>query len=354
MKNITFFINTLSAAGGTQRVLTSLVNLLIEKYKITIIVLDDKAPFFKMKSEIKIKKIISTSLLNPLGLIKFNKQIYNELKNNSCDYYISLDSNSILMQSLFIPRKTSLIIWEHFSLSKNFNKILFRMSRYYASKRAQKFVLLSQQEIRDWNSKYNIPKTKLSLIYNPITIDEESDIKQEDLYTNKKVLAIGNNIHVKGFDFLIQAWSLLDKNNWVLEIVGLSEKEQNKINKIIDKHKIKNEIIITGKISNIKEKYLKSSIYCLCSRMEATPLVLIESQHIGLPAIVFDNCEGPLELLNNSGLVVEFGNINEYAESIAKLINSKNMYQELSNRAKLNSQRFNNKTFYEKWCAILN
>ncbi|WP_142786028.1 glycosyltransferase [Changchengzhania lutea] len=353
MKNITFLINTLSAAGGTQRVLTSLVNLLVKKYNITIIVLDDKEPFFEINSEIEIKTILTKKLIKTFWLIDFNKRIYQELKNNSCDYYISLDSNSVLLQSLFIPRKTKLIVWEHFSLSKNFNKILFRLSRFYASIRTYKFVLLSEQEVIDWSNLYSIPSRKLTLIYNPITIDEELNFLDVDLYDNKKVLAIGNNIHVKGFDYLIHAWSLLDKNDWTLEIVGLSEKEQIKLNKIIDNYDIKNDIIINGRISNIKEKYLKSSIYCLCSRMEATPLVLIESQYIGLPAIVFDNCEGPLELLDNSGLIVEFDDVSKYSVALKKLIDSKSLYEELSKNAKKNSIKFNSNTFYKKWCEVL-
>lgn len=353
MKNVTFFINTLSAAGGTQRVLTSLANLLTEKHKITIIIIDDKEPFFKIKPEIVIKTIALSNKFMPIRLFDFNNRIFNELKNNSCDFYISLDSNSVLTQSLFLPRKTKLIVWEHFSLSKNFNKIFFKISRYYASVRAHKFVLLSKQEVKDWIDSYNIPAKKISLIYNPITIDEKVNFLDIDLYKNKKILAIGNNIHVKGFDYLIQAWSLLDKNDWVLEIVGLSKNEQIKLNKIINKYKIENKIIVNGRISNIKEKYLQSSIYCLCSRMEATPLVLIESQYIGLPAIVFDNCKGPLELLHDSGLVVKFDNVNEYANAINKLINSKSKYQELSNNARVNAQRFNNKTFYKKWSEVL-
>ncbi|MEC3908039.1 glycosyltransferase [Tamlana sp. 2201CG12-4] len=353
MKNITFFINTLSAAGGTQRVLTTLVNLLIEKYSIAIIVLDDKKPFFSIKPEIKIKQIVANGALKSFRLFDLNKQIYNELKNNSCDYYISLDSNSVLMQSLFMPRKTKLIVWEHFSLSKNFNNVLYRFSRYYASKRAHKFVLLSKQEVTDWSNLYNIPLKKISLTYNPITIKEELNDLDVHLYNNKKVLAIGNNVHVKGFDYLVKAWSLLDKNGWTLEIVGLSEKEQIKLNKIIDQYDIENDIIVKGRISNIKEKYLNSSIYCLCSRMEATPLVLIESQYIGLPAIVFDNCEGPLELIDDSGLVIEYENISNYSAALKKLIESKSLYEELSLRAKQNSVRFNRSTFYDKWCEVL-
>lgn len=353
MKNITFFINTLSAAGGTQRILTTLANLLIKNYNITIIVLDDLSPFFVIRPEVNIKIISTNERLKLFSLFDLNKQIYNELKNNSCDYYISLDSNSVLMQSLFLPKKTKLVVWEHFSLSKNFNKILYKLSRYYASIKASKFVLLSKQEVKDWSNLYSILRKKIHLIYNPITIDEELNLLNIDLYNNKKVLAIGNNIHVKGFDYLIKAWSLLDKNDWTLEIVGLPENEQITLHKIINQYSIKNKIIVKGRSSDIKKEYLNSSIYCLCSRMEATPLVLIESQYVGLPAIVFDNCEGPLELLNNSGVVVEFDDANKYANAISKLINSKNIYQELSNNARINSQRFNNKEFLKKWCEVL-
>lgn len=354
MKNICFFINTLDAAGGTQRVLTTLVNLLVKNYNVTIIVINSKRPFFEIDSRIKIKVISSRKSIKLLSLFNLNKLIYRELKLISCDYYISLDSNSVLMQSFFLPRKTRLIVWEHFSLSKNFKNITYRLSRYYASKRAYKFILLSKQEVKDWKSIYDISSKRVSLIYNPITIDEKIDFLNVDLYNNKKILAIGNNIHVKGFDYLIQAWSLISEDEWVLEIVGLPKEEQIKLRIIINKYEIKNKIIVSGRTSNIKEKYLESSIYCLCSRMEATPLVLIESQYIGLPAIIFDNCEGPLELLHNSGLVVEFDKVSEYANSINKLITSKALYKELSFNAKKNSLRFDNKTFYNKWCKILN
>ncbi|MFK5879318.1 MAG: glycosyltransferase [Flavobacteriaceae bacterium] len=354
MKNICFFINTLAAAGGTQRVLTSLVNLIVNNYNVTIIILDSKAPFFDIDSKANIKTIRPKKSIKILSLIKLNILIYQELKLNSCDYYISLDSNSVLMQSLLLPIKTKLIVWEHFSLSKNYNKKLYRVSRYYASKRAYKFVLLSKEEVRSWQNKYNIPSNKLAQIYNPITIEENIDSLEVDLYKNKKILAIGNNIYIKGFDYLIESWSLIEKNDWTLEIVGLPEKEQEKLKNLIKKFKIENEVIINGRISNIKEKYLESSIYCLCSRMEATPLVLIESQHLGLPAIVFDNCEGPLELLDDSGLIVNFEDVIQYKDAISKLMNSKPMYEKMSINAKKNSQRFNNDTFYRKWCEILN
>tara|TARA_B110000091_G_scaffold183298_1_gene201914 strand:- start:30 stop:971 length:942 start_codon:yes stop_codon:yes gene_type:complete len=308
-------------------------------------------PFFKINDKVKIEVVLFNSILN---IMSFNFQIFKILKKNLSDYYVSLDSNTVFLQSIFLPKKTHLILWEHFSLSENYNKLFFRLSRYYASKRAYKFVLLSRNEVNSWKSIYKIPDKKLRHIYNPITIENVEEVSSENLYMNKKVIAIGNNIYVKGFDLLLESWSLLDRNGWSLEVVGLPENELKKLEILKDNYSFRNKVVLTGRVSNIKDKYLDSSIYCLCSRKEATPLVLIESQYVGLPAISFDNCEGPLELLNNSGLVVEFGDVNKYSNTISKLISSKGVYLELSKRAKDNSQRFNNKTFYEKWCKVLN
>ena len=353
MKNISFFIGTLNNSGGTQRVLTTLANILVKNYGVSIIVLDKKEPFFNLNAAINIERINIKSSNIILSLFKLNTEIYKYLNLTYCDYYISLDSNSVLMQSLFLPKKTRLIIWEHFSLSKNYNKLLFKISRYYASKRSYRFILLSKQEIRDWTQQYNIPESKTKLIHNPITIEEIRGRNEIDLYVNKKVLAIGNNIHVKGFDILLEAWSLLDEKGWTLEIVGLLKEELNKAKKIVHNYQFKNEVILSGQTTNITEKYIGASIYCLSSRMEATPLVLIESQYIGLPAIVFNNCEGPIELLEDSGIIIEYNNVIKYKEAIEYLINSPKLYDKLSHNARVNSLRFEKEVFYDKWKEVL-
>ena len=348
MKNVCFFINTMSAAGGTQRVLTTLANLLVAGFDTTIMVLDNKKPFFKLDESVNIR------IINSSNKLQLNYQIYLLLKKEKCDYYISLDSNSILFQSLFLPRNVKLIIWEHFSLSKNSSKLLFKTSRMYAALRAHKLVLLSQQEVISWRNRYKISQKKLSLIYNPITIKNIKQKTSSELYQNKKVLAIGNNIAVKGFDYLLKVWSLFNKNGWTLEIVGLSEEEKIKLSLLASKYVFKNEIIISGKITNIEEKYLESSIYCLTSRMEATPLVLIESQYVGLPAVVFDNCEGVLELLNESAEIIEYPNLIAYKEGLERLMNSSILYDKVSSNARNNSKSFGKDVFYEKWLSILN
>ena len=70
MKNICFFINTMSAAGGTQRVLTVLANLLVARFDITIMVLDNKKPFFKLDESVNMR------IINSSNKLQLNYQIY--------------------------------------------------------------------------------------------------------------------------------------------------------------------------------------------------------------------------------------------------------------------------------------
>src|SRR5690606_41182606 len=108
-----------------------------------------------------------------------------------------------------------------------------------------------------------------------------------------------------GFDILLEAWALQKNHDWSLQIVGLSDSDIDILNQIICEKKLSN-IQLFGRISNIEQFYKNAAVFLLPSRKEATPLVLIESQAYGLPAIVFDHLPGVLELLNESGIIVDF------------------------------------------------
>ena len=349
MINIVFLISNIENSGGTQRMLSLLCNKLAHNFNVWILINKDGEPFYDLHKNINI-----VSLSHFENLLLKNIYIYKFLNKNESDYFVCLDSNSLIFNGLFLPKKTRLIIWEHFSLSKNNNKLLFKVSRFYAAIRAYKFILLSKQEIVDWRKRYYVSQNKLRLIYNPVTIKKIDHKNPNELFHNKKVLAIGNDISVKGFDYLLEVWSLFNKNGWTLEIVGLSEEEIIKLNLIASKYVFKNEIMISGKITNIEEKYLESSIYCLTSRMEATPLVLIESQYVGLPAVVFDNCTGVLELLNESAEIIKYPNLITYKEGLERLMSSSILYDKVSSNARNNSKSFGKDLFYEKWLSILN
>lgn len=340
---ILFYIGTLSASGGTQRMLCLLCNLLIDYFDITILVHKSGDSFFDLNENVKVIELNG-------NLLQKNIQIYKILKKTKSKYYINLDSNSVLFNGFFLPSFTKLIIWEHFSIQNNYKKWLFTLSRKYAVWRAYKFILLTENEVKLWNEKYELSKNKCTVILNPLTIPIEN-INTSNKFDYKTILAIGNNINVKGFDLLIEAWKQIE-TDWKLKIVGLSEVEINELQTLINESNIENVTLFPR--SDIETFYKQSSVFVLSSRKEAAPLVLIESQSYGIPIIAFDHLESVKEILNDSGIIADFSNpINSLIKKINAITLDKNLYNEYHLKSLENAKLFSLDSFKEKWMNVL-
>lgn len=341
---LTFLIGNLSNSGGTQRMLCLLCNLLIDHFDITILVHKNGDSFFDLNKKVKVVELNG-------NLLQKNIQIYKILKKTKSKYYINLDSNSVLLNGFFLPSFTKLIVWEHFSIQNNYKKWLFTLSRKYAVWRAYQFVLLSDFEVLKWNEIYKLPINKCVRIYNPVTVELEND-KEISKYQNKSFLSIGNKIDVKGFDLLLNAWKQIN-SDWTLNIVGLSTNDINALKQKIEEKQIQN-VLVFPKTNDIKEFYKKASVFVLSSRKEATPLVLIESQSYGLPAIVFNHLPSVIELIDNSALIADYNEpIDSLKEKIEQIISNEELYNELSDNAYKNATKFSIDSFKNNWLKLL-
>lgn len=346
-KNISFLISDLKNSGGTQRMLCCLSNLLIDEFDITILISVKGDPFFYLDPRVQ-------TIVLPSGkknIIKRTLDIYNILQTNKTEYFINLDSNSILFNSILLPRTTKLILWEHFSITDNFEKPLFTISRHYGVYRCQKIVLLSKHEIKSWIEYNSHVKNKYRLIYNPLSIDIK-DIETSNKMHLKTFLAIGNDVEVKGFDILLEAWKSIT-TDWILRIVGVNVEQMIELKELVKDKNIEN-VELYGKVKDIKSFYREASVFLLPSRKEATPLVLIESQAYGLPAIVFDHLPGVLELIDDSALVVSFENKEDsFLEAMKKISKDEVLYNDLHCNALRNSENYNKNNFKKKWLEVL-
>ena len=345
--NIAFMIAGLGRSGGTQRILCCLCNLLIDEFNITIMVNDDESSFFSLDSRVKI-------VILPFGranIIKRNFDIYKVLKNDDIRYYINLDSNSIMLNSFLIPNFTKIILWEHFSIKGNFKKLIFTISRHYAALRCKKIILISGFEVIEWGKYNGVSKEKSELIYNPLSITVKDEDRKNKMHL-KVFLAIGNDITIKGFDILLNAWSKI-YTDWKLRIIGLDEKQVIKMKLLIEKNDI-NNVELYGKVKNVDDFYKNASVFLLPSRKEATPLVIVESQAYGLPAVTFNHLPGVLELLDNSALIANFDEQDSgFSNAMKLIISDKVLYSRLHLNALENAKKFSLKIFKENWVKVL-
>lgn len=375
--NLLYLIPSLKNSGGMERVLTNKVNFLAKSniYRIFIVTTemnDDESPFFELSENVEIIKLninfnekFNLNILRKIYdtkrlLVEYESELTKIILQKEIDICISMGGKELEFLGIIdIPCKKiyechfekkfkskflqiqgknnflwkvygKLRDWQHFMLASKFDVV----------------VVLSEGAYNEWKSLPN----KLLVIANPssILLNSQSQIN----LSSKRVISIGNLISVKGYDLLINAWSLISSNylDWKLDIYGAGEL-QTELQLQIDSLMLGNSVTLAGLTKDVKLELEKSAFYVMSSRSEGLPMVLIESISCGLPIVAF-NCEsGPREIIQNNdcGILVEDGNVKKLAKAIELMIQDRYLRQQMSLNAISKSKLYELNYIMKKW-----
>ena len=358
MKTICFFCGNLNHAGGTERVATSIANALAEKgYNILMLNLwEGDKPFFDLNKKIKSSQLYSQRVSFSKQYLQTILKLRIFLKENQVDTLVVVES----MLSLFsLPAKIGLVInhitWEHFNYNVTLGQKGRALSRHLSRLFSNKIVTLTEADKQIWEKK-TICKAEIIAISNPSPYAISDHIPSQ---MNKTVLAVGRLTYQKGFDLLIQAWKLVKNephfSEWKLNIVGDGEDKAN-LMKSIDVFNLGNSVTLFPFSYNINEFYLEASLYCMSSRFEGLPMVLIESQSFGLPIVSFNCDTGPSEILdhNKSGFLCKPEDVSDLALKLKALMSlSEQEYNGMVSYAKKSVSKFALDKIADKWEEIV-
>ena len=367
---IIYCIPSLYLAGGMERVLTLKANYFAEVYGYeTIIILtdgEDKKPFYELSPRVKIINLnINFEELNGKPIIRkillyLKKQYKYKNKLKKCLFEIKPDITiSMLRREInFINsiKDGSVKIGEiHFSKANyrdlNGEKIFGHIQKLIAHlwmkqlihqlKKLDKFITLTDQDRQMWTELKNV-----ETINNPLSFSPGITSKCE----NKQVIAAGRYVNQKGFDLLIEAWSIVEKKHpdWELHIFGDGDRKSLEL--LFDKYDIKN-CFLEYSTSDISTKFINSSIYVLSSRYEGMPMVLLEAIAFGLAVVSFDCPCGPKDIITNriDGVLVESGNTIQLANEICTLIENDDLRKEMGFNAQKNAEKYRIENICQLW-----
>lgn len=181
-------------------------------------------------------------------------------------------------------------------------------------KRIDGVVFVSKGVKRDFEQYYPHFSAKNTIIYNPITCENELfRYKIMDRQT-LKIVTTGRIEKEKKQETIIEALALLHNRgiNASLVILGQGSQKTYLMNKCKTLN-LNQNVLFPGFVRNVGEKMSENDIFVLSSEHESFGNVIVEAMNIGLP-VVSTNCPvGPSEILNRG----EFGTLVAVGDSVA-------------------------------------
>jgi glycosyltransferase involved in cell wall biosynthesis len=113
----------------------------------------------------------------------------------------------------------------------------------------------------------------------------------------RKVMLFLGRIHPKkGLPNLIEAWSILKPEEWILAIAGWDQAgHENKLKKLVKDLRLEKDIIFPGPVFDEKKKASLQNVdaFILPSLSEGLPMSVLEAWSYGLPVLMTKECNIP-------------------------------------------------------------
>ena len=343
---IVYCIDSLAASGGTERVITTKLNWLVDHSEISVWVVtlkEEVPPFFALSDR------VNRLMLDVADKRNYRSKLETLLRTLSPDITIAVAGMSIDILPLLKDGSKKVL---EFHYTKNFlvnfvngmRSLRFRklhlMKMYWLQWRlacvAQKYdcmVGLTRRDVGLWGNPSN-----MTYIYNPLSFRSET----KSTCVNKRIIAVGSWTPAKGMDQLLEAFGLLAEKypDWHVDLYGAGQ-DESLLKEIIRRNNMENQVSLNPPSSNIGDKLVEASIYAFPSRSDGFGLVITEAMECGIPTVAMD-CEcGPREIVTkDTGIVVPDKDISAFSAALEKLMTDEALRKRMGHAAVERVSRF--------------
>lgn len=170
------------------------------------------------------------------------------------------------------------------------------------------------------------------------------------------VLAAGRLVHQKGFDLLIEAFSIVACQGIQLHLaIAGAGPEAHVLERLVSQRGLEGRVHLLGQVKAIGALMRQAQAFVLSSRFEGFPNVLLEALASGLPVVSVDCRSGPREILDDGrcGILVPPEDPSALAEGIVRVATDAALRTHLSLSGSRRATRYQPDVIIAKWEEVI-
>jgi len=287
-----------------------------------------------------------------LWYIWFEWAIPRVLKKYQADVFLSLDGYCSLSTDIPTVMVIHDLAFEHLHqyIPKAAKYFYQKYSPLYAEK-AKSIIAVSEYTKQDIINQYNISPSKIQVAYNqcgdyfkPISDVEKEAIRKQWSQSKEYFFYAGAVHQRKNVHRLIEAFDTFKektKSDFLLIIGGRFAWQTGVVKDAYENAKHRNDIIITGYLSNEDLANLMVAAYALTyvSEFEGFGIPILEAMKSHTPVIT-SNCTSMPEVAGDAAILVEPTSVESISDAMINLFENKEKRNELIEAGKIQITKF--------------
>ena len=371
---IVYCISGMFKSGGIERVITNKVNYLVARgYEACIITTDQagRPDFFPIDERVeridlglnygqydelptwkRYWKTWRLRLLHKARLEEALKQLRADVTVSVWRHEVSflpdLKDGSRKVLELHSAKDTAVLMYPVASkLRRLFGHLRVALQERVAA-RYDRFVILTHEEQPLWKGFTNLSVIPNALPFRPKQFADISD---------KRLIAVGRMEYQKNFPDLLRIWSRVAPTfpDWELHIYGDGWMLDG-LRRQAEELGVASQVTFEGAVSDMETAYASSSIYLMTSHFEGLPMVLLEAQSVGLPAVSYACSSGPRDIITDGedGFLVPLYDEATFAERLSTLMRDEALRTRMGKAAEVASHRYDLEVIMPQWLNLFN
>ena len=359
--HIAFYLYNLSG-GGAERIMVNLMHSFVQLgLKIDLVLnTKTKSPYLSMvPPEVRILEL-------KLGVRKGIPKLISYLRQEQPQALLSslhFNTDIAVLAKVLSGVSTKVVVREANHLSRkarnssNLQERLVPLATRLTYPWADGIVAVSNGVAKDLAQITGLPRSRITVIYNPTITPELFNKSQEPLdhpwfqpSEPPVILAVGRLEPQKDFPTLIRAFAKVRKKQSARLMILGSGQEQARLERIVQELNLEKDVAMPGFIKNPYNYMKQAAVFVLSSAWEGLPNALIEAMALSTPVVATNCPSGPEEILDRGkyGMLVPVGDKDKMAEAILSTLSGN--YQPVDSNW---MQQFTLETAVEKYLDVL-